>query len=388
MIQSLLDNDLYKFTMQQAVLKLYPQALAQYDFIERNEIRFPEGFDRRLRDQVDRMADLRLTREEKSYLSGACPYFTQDFLDFLESFVLNPEHVEIKQQGSRLSVTVKGPWIDTIPWEVPLMAVISELYFKMTGAAPVSRSDQEKRNREKARVLAREGIRFAEFGTRRRFSSTAHHNLIHDLTASPDNTFAGTSNVFLARTFGTPPVGTVAHEWFMFHGALYGYKNANEDAMDTWTKVYGQDLSIILTDTYTTGIFLPAFDRYRAGLFDGVRQDSGDPLRFTDRMIRHYEGLGIDPSTKQIVYSDGLDVARAVQIHTYCRGRIMDLYGIGTSLSNDVGVNPLNMVIKLTRCRADRESGWHPTVKLSDVTEKRSGHPDELKRCLKELELG
>ena len=168
----------------------------------------------------------------------------------------------------------------------------------------------------------------------------------------------------------------------MFHAVLHGYQMANPSAQDAWVKVFHGDLGIALTDTFTTDVFLSTFDTFYAKLFDGVRQDSGDPFLFTDKIIQHYKRLHINPSTKTIVFSDGLDVEKAVKIHQYCNGRIRDAYGIGTNLTNDVGVTPLNMVIKLTKGRTSLDKPWRNTVKLSDDNGKRTGDPKELKNCM------
>jgi nicotinate phosphoribosyltransferase len=235
---------------------------------------------------------------------------------------------------------------------------------------------------KKARVLAENKVKFADFGTRRRFSAENHEDLIRDFLSCVDHTLIGTSNVHFAHMFNSTPIGTFAHEWFMFHAALHGYQMANPSAQDAWVKVFHGDLGIALTDTYTTDVFLSTFDTFHAKLFDGVRQDSGDPLAFADKIIQHYKRLHIDPFAKTIVFSDGLDVEKAVKIHKYCNGRIQDVYGIGTSLTNDVGATPLNMVIKLTKCRASLDKPWRNTVKLSDEKGKHTGTSEELKNCM------
>lgn len=388
MIQSMLDNDLYKFTMQQAVHRLYPRADAEYVFINRSGTLFPEGFARQLRSEVDAMAGLRLTPGEKAYLEEACYFLTPVYLDYLEHYRFDPGEVDISQENGSLSVTITGPWYRTILWEVPLMAMISELYFVMTHARPISDSQRTSVNLNKARILSRNNIRFAEFGTRRRFSSESHKALIHDILNTEQSTLIGTSNVHLARHFRIKPIGTLAHEWFMFHAVLNGYRMANITGIDAWVTVFHGDLGIALTDTFTTDVFLSAFDTMHAKLFDGVRHDSGDPYAFVDKIVNHYTKLRIDPTTKTIVFSDSLDMDKAVAIHTYCRGRIRDSYGIGTNLTNDVGVTPLNMVIKLSRCRTGPGRGWHPVVKLSDDPGKNTGNADELRHCIRVLERG
>ncbi len=383
MIESILDNDLYKFTMQQAVHMLYPRVEVEYVFINRAHSAFPPGFAEKLRAEVAGMANLELTNEEKQFLNDTCYFMTPVYLDFLEHYRFNPDEVFINQDDDgMLSVRIKGPWYRTILWEVPLMAIISELYFIMTHAIPVTHEKQRAINLKKTESLSRNNIRFADFGTRRRFSSKGHEALIRDILAIENNTLIGTSNVNLARHFKIKPIGTVAHEWFMFHGVLNGYRMANITAINAWVKVFQGDLGIVLTDTFTTDFFLSTFNTMHAKLFDGVRHDSGDPFEFTDKIIRHYKKLHIDPTTKTIVFSDGLDLEKVIAIHNHCKDRIRDSYGIGTNLTNDVGVTPLNIVIKLARCRTCPGKAWHNAVKLSDNKEKHTGVKGDIEHCI------
>ncbi len=368
--------------MQQAVHTLYPRAQVQYDFFDRSITVFPRGFDALVLNEINKMTALKLTRDQKSFLKEKCYFLTPVYLDFLESYQYNPDEVSVFQDAKRFSLTIKGPWYRTILWEVPLMAIISEAYFKICGKKEFPRDRRKQINIEKAAVLSRNNIKYAEFGTRRRFSASSHDQLIRDLTSIENHTLIGTSNVHLAHKYNLVPIGTLAHEWFMFHSVLHGYRMANSSAQDAWVRVFHGDLGIALTDTYTTDVFLSTFDTFHAKLFDGVRQDSGNPFEFTDKMVDHYKKLHIDPGTKTIVYSDGLDVHAAVKIHDYCRGRVRDAYGIGTSLTNDVGVTPLNIVIKMTQCRAASDKPWRHTVKLSDDVGKHTGDKKELDNCM------
>lgn len=388
MIQSILDNDLYKFTMQQAVHMLYPRVDVRYIFINRSDTPFPKGFAKRLQKEVNNMADFRLTPDEKNFLDRTCYFMTPVYLDFLESYQYNPKDVVIGQTGGRLELTIRGPWYRTILWEVPLMAIISELYFIMTDAQPLPHEKLREINLNKARVLSDNHIKFAEFGTRRRFSSASHKDMLQDIISLKTNTLIGTSNVHLARLFNIKPIGTLAHEWFMFHAVLNGYRMGNPTGVDAWAQVFHGDLGIALTDTFTTDVFLATFDTMQAKLFDGVRHDSGDPIAFIDKIIHHYEKLHIDPTTKTIVFSDGLDIDKAVHIHNHCAGRIRESYGIGTNLTNDVGVTPLNIVIKMGQCRTAPDKVWHNTIKLSDDRAKHTGDPEELAHCFNVLQRG
>ena len=364
---------------------LYPRVEVEYSFINRGNSPFPSGFAERLKTEVTKMACLSLTVEEKQYLCETCYFMTPVYLDFLEHYRFNSEEVFIDQTDGDLNVSIKGPWYKTILWEVPLMAIISELYFIMTNARPVTHEKQKAINLKKTRLLSENNIHFADFGTRRRFSSKGHKTLIKNILAIEHNTLIGTSNVNLARYFKIKPIGTVAHEWFMFHAVLNGYRMANITAIDAWIRVFHGDLGIALTDTFTTDFFLSTFDTMHAKLFDGVRQDSGDPFEFTEKIIQHYKKLHIDPITKTIVFSDGLDIKKVIDIHKYCKNRIRDSYGIGTNLTNDVGVIPLNMVIKLAKCRTLPGKSMHNAIKLSDDKEKNTGIREELDHCINVL---
>ncbi len=383
---SLLDTDLYKFTMGCAVFQLYPQAYASYNFINRESTVWPKGFANELWDQLFLLADLCLTTEELYFLRQKCPYLSPAYLDWLATYHFNPQEVLLHadkagKDGENFSLSITGPWYRTILWEVPLMAIISELYFEMSGAQQLESTMLAKRNADKARSFATAGARFADFGTRRRFSFLNHSSVVYHMSHFASEYFIGTSNCLLAKKLHCSPVGTMAHEWIQFHAAKYGFQYANEVALDKWVEVYQGDLGIALTDTFTSEVFFRTFNKKQAKLFDGVRQDSGDPLIFADRAVAHYKALGIDPLSKTIVFSDGLNVEAVGRIQAFCEGKIKTSYGIGTNLTNDVGVSPLNMVIKMVA--ADDI----PTVKLSDSKGKETGDPEYVALCKKMLGL-
>jgi len=389
MLTSLLDNDFYKITMQNAVIKRFPYAHARYAFINRGEHAFPEGFGEALRGEVDRMATLRLSDEEKRYLQTTCPYLDPTYLDFLAGFRYDPSEVTIEQQGSELSVVMEGPWYRTILWEVPLMALISALWYQLRGVG-VSEDDEaliEQRTREKIELYRQHGLKIAEFGTRRRFSFAVHDRVVKALRHYGGEAFSGTSNVLLAMRHGVKPIGTHAHEWFMFHGARFGFKMANSLALEHWVDVYRGDLGIALTDTFTTRAFFESFDKKFAKLFDGVRHDSGDPIEFADATIAHYQRLGINPLSKTIIFSDALTPEKVERIRAFCQGRIGMAFGIGTNFTNDIGVAPMNMVIKMVEARPEGQ-GWLPVVKLSDVPTKNTGDPEMIALAKKVLSMG
>lgn len=373
-LNSILDNDFYKITMQNAVVKLFPGSIVKYKFINRGKHQFPAGFDAALREAVNKMAELKLTKEEKKYMARTCPYIDLPYLDFLEGYHYDPSEVKIHQEGSELSVTVEGLWYRTILWEVPLLALISELHYEMNHMERDSNEIVMNRTLEKAKTLEKLGVNFAEFGTRRRHSHRVQNLVMEALIQNKNSTFIGSSNVHFAMKYGVKPIGTHAHEWFMFHAAEYGFKMANELALEHWVDVYRGDLGVALSDTYTTDVFFQQFDKKFAKLFDGVRHDSGDPLEFADKTIAHYQKHGINPLFKYIIFSDGLNLEKVEEITNYCKGKIGVSFGIGTNLTNDVGLKPMNIVMKLIGVQAPN-CEWIPTVKLSDEHGKYTGDP-------------
>lgn len=353
-------------------MRLFPFSSARYRFINRGNHLFPEGFAERLREAVNEMALLQLTREEKQFLKVSCPYLDPVYLDFLAGYRFDPDEVNIVQQGDQLRVEVEGLWYRTILWEVPLMSLICELYYIQHGLERVSDEQVIARTKQKIENYRQLGVTVAEFGTRRRYSYKVHHAVMYALRQFGNGAFIGTSNVHMAMQYKTRPIGTHAHEWFMFHAARYGFKLANSLGLEHWVQVYRGDLGIALSDTYTTPVFFSQFDKMFSKLFDGVRHDSGDALLFADRVIAHYKSMGIDPRSKTIIFSDGLNYEKVKRITGHCRGRINMSFGIGTNLTNDVGPPALNIVIKMTETRPHGEE-WSPVVKLSDEPGKYTG---------------
>jgi nicotinate phosphoribosyltransferase len=377
-INDFLDQDLYKFTMQQAVVKKFPRAKVKYAFINRGKTPFPEGFAEELRKQVKMMENLAMTKIQKTWMKRKCHYLDPTYLDFLYGYRYDSSEVGIIQDGTSLKISIDGYWHRTILWEVPLMALISELYFMMTGEVYWGAEEREKNNNKKKLLFRLNGMHVADFATRRRFSFLVHDEFVKQMKGGTGNSnFVGTSNVFLAYKHDLTPIGTHAHEWFMFHAAKYGYKIANHLSMENWTDVYRGELGIALSDTFTTEVFFKAFDKKFAKLYDGVRHDSGDAFVFAKKVIAHYEKLGIDPKSKVIVFSDSLNPESASEIKEFCRGKIKCSFGIGTNFSNDVGVKPLNMVIKMVAAKPEEEE-WHHCIKLSDVEGKHTGDKKEI----------
>lgn len=374
-LTSLLDNDFYKFTMQHGVIKLFPRAKARYSFINRGNHSFPAGFASALQQAVNAMAALKLTPEEKQFLQTRCPYLDPVYLDFLQGYSYNPGEVTIKQNGDQVSVRVEGYWYRTILWEVPLLALISETYYLLTGSQRIPNDEVKRITTSKINQYNKLGITIAEFGTRRRHSYPVQQLVVDTLQQNGHPGFVGTSNVHFAQLNNVKPIGTHAHEWFMFHAAKYGYKMANAMALENWVAVYRGDLGIALTDTYTSAVFYRQFDRMFSKLFDGVRHDSGDPVAFAEQTLRHYQQLGINPMSKTIIFSDALIYEKVKRIAEYCHNKIGYSFGIGTNLTNDVGLKPMNIVIKMIEALPEGED-WTPVIKLSDETGKHSGEQE------------
>lgn len=366
--------------MQNAVIKHFARARVRYEFINRGKTDFPDGFAEKLREIVFNMANLSLGDFEKEYLNKELHYLDPTYVDFLKGYRYNPSEVGIVQRNGELFVSVEGYWYRTILWEVPLMAIISELYFKMKGFNIKPESEIIDRVYRKATGFKMLGVKVADFGTRRRYSYENHERVIKALINNGGSSFIGTSNVYFAYKYGLKAIGTHAHEWFMFHAAKYGYKVANAMALENWVRTYRGDLGIALSDTFTTEVFFSSFDTKFAKLFDGVRHDSGNAIEFAKKTINHYKKLRIDPISKTIVFSDGLSPEKVEEIEKYCRGEIKTSYGIGTNLTNDVGVEPLNIVIKLIDVKPEGDE-WEHAVKLSDSPGKYTGNPDEVQLC-------
>ncbi|RLD66848.1 MAG: nicotinate phosphoribosyltransferase [Bacteroidetes bacterium] len=386
MIISIIDNDLYKFTMQNAVIKIFPRAKVRFQFINRGNTPFPEGFGEILRKEVAKMAELRLTSDEKKYLNEKCTYLDPTYLDFLMGYRYDPSEVGVIQKGDDLQISIEGYWYRTILWEVPLMALISELYFKMSNQVIYDEAKIIDIARKKATQFNMLGISVADFGTRRRYSFENHDRIVKAFKNYGKPSIVGTSNVYFAKKYDLIATGTHAHEWFMFHAAKYGYKMANKLALENWVRVYRGDLGIALSDTFTSEIFYHAFDTKFAKLFDGVRQDSGNPIEFADKTINHYRDLKIDPLSKTIIFSDGLNPETVEKITKHCRDKIKISFGIGTNFTNDVGVKPLNIVIKIIEAQPEGQN-WEHTIKLSDTKGKYTGDKESIKLCKEVLKI-
>lgn len=391
------DQDAYKFFMQYAILRFYPDARVRYSFIIRDpEVVFPDGFADELRKQVCCFEDLRFTKEMEAHLAGKVPWFDDTYFNYLRKYRYNPAEVSINQTEGKLEIMIEGLWHKAIFWEVPLMACISELYFRLKGI-----SDHIDLNiprwEKKFRAFSAMNISVIEFGTRRRKSKLVQEKAIETFIRVAPECIKGTSNVMFARKFGIKASGTQAHEWFMFHAARFGFQKANAIALERWVDTYHGALGIALTDTFTTDIFFRDFTLQNSKLFDGVRHDSGDPVVFAGKTIRHYLDKqvvlpnGVIP--KIIVFSDSIDsLGKISVIEDFIRNKLFSVYGIGTWITNDLidgnndRVKPLNMVIKLTGALPDGNKAWRKCAKLTDSHEKYTGDKGTIRKYLEELD--
>ena len=373
-IRSILDSDLYKFTMQWFVLQHFPESEVNYTFMNRSkDMTFTKAAVKEIKRQVRLMSKLRLTDEEYDYMKRTMPYLPVTYRQYLAAYRFNPSQVHIRLTSKgELKINISGKWRDTILWEVPLMAIISEVYFKHVDT-DWSMDGQAEKAAEKARALTLAMCPFADFGSRRRRSFETQDLVVRVM--SKYDMFVGTSNPYLAMKYNVKCLGTCAHEAIGAVAATDSLNHPNAAFMDRWEDTYEGALGTMLPDTYGLDSFLKDFSLKRSKLWDGCRHDSGSPFEFTDKLIKHYSDHGIDPTTKTLIFSDGLDVDRSIEIANYCRGRIRFSFGIGTFFTSDFTKvsdptkksKAMNMVIKLTMI-----DGVH-VVKLSDNPAKAIG---------------
>lgn len=366
-VQNLLDTDFYKLTMMQAVLHNYPNAEVEWEFRCRNAEDLTPYL-AEIRYQIERLAEQEVTADQLAFLERI-PFMKPDFIRFLGLFRFNPRHVQTSIEDGQLCIRLRGPWLHVILYEIPLLAIISEVRNRYRYREVVLEQASERLYqkldwlRSEASANELEGFQVADFGTRRRFSYRVQEQMVKIMRRDFPGRFVGTSNVHLARELDLKPLGTMAHEWLMAHQQL-GPRLIDSQiaALDCWVREYRGLLGIALTDCITMDAFLRDFDLYFAKLFDGLRHDSGDPLQWAEKAIAHYEKLGIDPMSKTLVFSDGLDFEKSLQLYRALCGRINVSFGIGTKLTCDIpGVEPMNIVIKMTACNGQ------PVAKISDT---------------------
>ncbi|WP_407546395.1 nicotinate phosphoribosyltransferase [Vibrio parahaemolyticus] len=383
-IQSALDFDVYKVNMMSAVAALYPDAMVSYKFIVRSEEDLSELLPE-VKAEVLKLQDVRFTEDEIAYMKRVAPYLKPEFVEALRHFRFNPQsdvsfHNKTMSDGSsQLRITINGLWKETILYETIIMSIVSEVRSRQRWSdIPFEQFHtvlEDKVRYLKAELERRNitNFKFADMSTRRRFSFQAQRTMLKYLSKELPQCLTGTSNYHLARELDLTPIGTVAHEWFMGHQALVNVRDSQKIALQRWQKMFNGALGIALTDTIGIDAFLKDFDEELSHAYVGVRHDSGCPFTWGEKMIAHYESLGIDPMTKTLVFTDGLNFEQALDICEHFQGRVQVSFGIGTSLANDMGnyVNdqgeayqPLSIVIKMVTCNGS------PVAKISDEPEK------------------
>lgn len=383
-IQSALDFDVYKVNMMSAVAALYPDAMVSYKFIVRSEEDLSELLPE-VKAEVLKLQDVRFTEDEVAYMKRVAPYLKPEFVEALRHFRFNPQsdvsfHNKTMSDGSsQLRITINGLWKETILYETIIMSIVSEVRSRQRWS-DIPFEQFQTVLEDKVRYLKAElerrnitNFKFADMSTRRRFSFQAQRTMLEYLSKELPQCLTGTSNYHLARELDLTPIGTVAHEWFMGHQALVNVRDSQKIALQRWQKMFNGALGIALTDTIGIDAFLKDFDEELSHAYVGVRHDSGCPFTWGEKMIAHYESLGIDPMTKTLVFTDGLHFEQALDICEHFQGRVQVSFGIGTSLANDMGnyVNdqgeayqPLSIVIKMVTCNGS------PVAKISDEPEK------------------
>jgi len=374
-IQSLLDTDLYKFTMLQVVLHQFPQAHGVYHFHCRNaQTAYPlADIKDDLERELDALCELKFTQDELAYLRSF-RFIKSDFVDYLELFQLKRRFVYVSpSEDGRLNITVQGPIIQAMFFEIYILAIVNELYFRRL-ETPEVLAEGEKRLQEKIVLLKKLNGRqhpddnpflVSDFGTRRRYNRQWQEYVVQSFQAAIPEIFRGTSNVYLAKKFNIAAIGTMAHEFLQAFQALdVKLRDFQKAALEAWVHEYRGDLGIALTDVVGMDAFLRDFDLYFAKLFDGLRHDSGDPYAWGEKAYAHYQKLKIDSRTKMLTFSDGLDLEKAWDLHQHFKGRFKTSFGIGTNLTNDMGLETLNIVLKLVECNGQS------VAKISDTAGK------------------
>ena len=390
-IKSLLENDLYKFSMGQVIYHQFSDYKTTWTFKCRNtDVVFTKEMIEEIKEQIKTYCELQFTEEELEYLHNI-KWLKGSYVDFLRLWKPRYEDFEIEEDKNEpcgMRIEAKGTWLNTSMYEIPTLAIVNEVYFRMNYDYDKLFESYERKLKEKIDWLVDGKYKisaFSEFGLRRRLSAEAQELAVKMLSKADitESKFVGTSNVYLAKKYNLTPVGTMAHEYIMSVGQGNHKHNpaySNWYALDAWVKEYGILNGTALTDTITTDCFLKDFQLTYATLFSGVRHDSGDPIEWGEKMIKHYESLGIDPTTKTLLFSDSLDLEKANMLAKHFKGRAKVAFGIGTYISNDTDEKALNIVMKTTACNGQ------PVAKISDTPGKgmckSQEYVDYLNRCI------
>ena len=390
------DDDLYKFTMCCAVIDNFPRAQVKYRFTDRDHTVYPPGFADELQEQIILLEDVVITDEEIAFMKRRCSYIPGWFYTYLKGYRFCREWVTVRQdEEGYLSVEFEGSWADTILLEVKVLAIISELYYRMTGEdGRFDYEDYYRKTYRKAVRLLEAGCVYSDFGTRRRVSFEAEETVVRAMrdcyrSREWSGKFVGTSNVYLAMKYDLIPVGTMAHEFVCAIGGMYGPQMANHIAMNSWRNTFRGALGTYLYDSFGWDIFSLNFSEDFANLFKGLRVDSGDNRVELQRIVEKYRSLGIDPRTKQVIFSNALDTDLAIEIQRYAREYCQPSFGIGTHFTNDFeGVKPMNIVIKLVAVKITESwTFYNDTCKLSEDDGKHTGKPEVIRRFMEALNM-
>ena len=373
---SILDQDLYKYSVSWSYMKLYPEAEGTFSFCDRNNIVFDDEFIANVDLELSKLCMLSLSFTEKQWCVQHIPYIPEVYWEWLKGFKFDYDKIHTwLDEEKHLHIEVTDYLYKVTLYEVPILTIVSELYSKRQGPANISEAIDKLD--AKINLSNEHGLKFSEFGTRRRYSASLHELIIQRLKEKCPINCVGTSNVYFAMKYNMTPIGTFPHEWIMFHGAIWGYQEANYLGMRDWVRTYDGNLGIFLMDTYTSKVGLKNMSLKFAKLFDGVRQDSGDEYTIGNLVIDRYKELGIDPTTKTIVFSNALDFNKYKDINLYFKGRIRVSAGIGTNLTNDTEFKQANIVMKLSKCRINKNQEWRKCIKISDDLGKHLGDDKE-----------
>lgn len=395
-INHFIDDDLYKFTMCCAVIDNFPRTQVKYHFIDRANTSYPPGFGKLVEEQIAMLEKVVITDEEIAFLRKKCSYIPAWFCKYLQGFRYDRRWVKVSQdKEGHLDIEFEGSWSDTILLEVKVLAIVSELYYVVTGQSRFfDYEEYYDKSYLKARRLIEAGCYYSDFGTRRRASFNTQDSLVRAMKECGDHLegpgrFVGTSNMYFAMKYDLTPIGTMAHEFVSAIAGMYGPLMANHIAMIKWSDTYRGALGTFLYDTYGWRIFSLNFSEDFANMFKGLRVDSGDNKEQLDKILRKYESLGVDPKVKQIVFSNGLNVDSAIDLQKYAVGKCIPSFGIGTHFTNDYyGIKPMNIVIKLTDVKITESWPFYcQTCKLSEDNGKYTGDPDTIKTFLHLLHL-
>ena len=390
------DDDLYKLTMCCAVIDNFPRAQVKYSFTDRNNTVYPAGFAQLFMKQIEMLENVVITDEEVDFLKRKCGYIPHWFYTYLKGYRFNREWVKASQdEEGHLHIEIEGNWSDTILLEVKVLAIISELYYILTGDADHFDYDlYYAKSYEKAEKLLDAGCVYSDFGTRRRASLKAEDAVVKAMkdcynARSWKGRLVGTSNVYLAMKYDLLPVGTMAHEFICAIGGMYGPQMANHIAMNSWRNTFRGALGTYLYDSFGWEIFSLNFSEDFANLFKGLRVDSGDNYEQLHKIVDKYKSLGIDSRTKQVVFSNALDTDSAIAIQKYASQYCQPSFGIGTHFTNDFEqVEPMNIVIKLVAVKITESWTFYKySFKLRDDDGKHTGKPDVIKRILLALPI-